>query len=85
MSSSHQKKTIWAHIHIDPLFCLIIAALLVYSALVMWSASGQDPGMMERKLAQICMGVIVMLVMAQIRPAFMKAGRPICTSCALCC
>ncbi|ADP11921.1 cell wall shape-determining protein [Erwinia sp. Ejp617] len=76
MSSSHQKKTLWARIHIDPLFCLIIAALLVYSALVMWSASGQDPGMMERKLAQICMGVVVMLVMAQIPPRVYEGWAP---------
>ncbi|CCG86578.1 peptidoglycan glycosyltransferase MrdB [Erwinia piriflorinigrans] len=76
MSSSHQKKTIWTRIHIDPLFCLIIAALLVYSALVMWSASGQDPGMMERKLVQICMGVVVMLVMAQIPPRVYEGWAP---------
>ena len=62
MNDSHQKRTIWTRIHIDPTFCLIIAALLIYSALVMWSASGQDPGMMERKLGQIAMGVVVMLV-----------------------
>ncbi|UWS30378.1 peptidoglycan glycosyltransferase MrdB [Erwinia pyrifoliae] len=76
MSSSHQKKTIWTRIHIDPIFCLIIAALLVYSALVMWSASGQDPGMMERKLAQICMGTVVMLVMAQIPPRVYEGWAP---------
>ncbi|CAO97400.1 peptidoglycan glycosyltransferase MrdB [Erwinia tasmaniensis] len=76
MNSSHQKKTIWTRIHIDPLFCLIIAALLVYSALVMWSASGQDPGMMERKLVQICMGIVVMLVMAQIPPRVYEGWAP---------
>ncbi|MCW0145228.1 hypothetical protein OIU82_19130 [Escherichia coli] len=31
---------------------LILLALLVYSALVIWSASGQDIGMMERKSAK---------------------------------
>jgi len=76
MNDSHQKKTIWTRIHIDPLFCLIITALLVYSALVMWSASGQDPGMMERKLGQIAMGVIVMLVMAQIPPRVYEGWAP---------
>jgi len=76
MNDSHQKTTIWTRIHIDPLFCLIITALLVYSALVMWSASGQDPGMMERKLGQIAMGVIVMLVMAQIPPRVYEGWAP---------
>ncbi|MEN5016345.1 peptidoglycan glycosyltransferase MrdB [Erwinia sp. Eh17-17] len=76
MNDSHQKRTIWTRIHVDPLFCLIITALLIYSALVMWSASGQDPGMMERKLGQIAMGVIVMLVMAQIPPRVYEGWAP---------
>jgi len=76
MNDSHQKRTIWTRIHIDPTFCLIIAALLIYSALVMWSASGQDPGMMERKLGQITMGVVVMLVMAQIPPRVYEGWAP---------
>jgi len=69
MNDSPQKRTIWTRIHIDPLFMLIILALLTYSAIVIWSASGQDPGMMERKLGQIAMGTVIML--------FMRAGRPI--------
>ena len=47
---------------------LILLALLTYSALVIWSASGQDVGMMERKIGQIAMGVVIMIVMAQIPP-----------------
>lgn len=53
---------------------LILLALLVYSATVIWSASGQDIGMMERKIGQIAMGLVIMVVMAQIPHAFMKAG-----------
>lgn len=55
-------------LHIDVPMLLIIAALLAYSAFVMWSASGQDIDMMERKLTQITSGIVVMLVMAQIPP-----------------
>ncbi|QGU88428.1 peptidoglycan glycosyltransferase MrdB [Erwinia sorbitola] len=76
MNDSHQKRSIWTRIHVDPLFCLIVTALLIYSALVMWSASGQDPGMMERKLGQIAMGIIVMLVMAQIPPRVYEGWAP---------
>jgi len=76
MNDRHQQRSIWTRIHIDPIFCLIIIALLVYSSLVMWSASGQDPGMMERKLVQIAMGVIVMLVMAQIPPRVYEGWAP---------
>ncbi|WP_158783720.1 peptidoglycan glycosyltransferase MrdB [Pantoea sp. BAV 3049] len=76
MNDSHQKRTIWTRIHVDPTFFILIAALLVYSALVIWSASGQDPGMMERKLGQIAMGVVIMLVMAQIPPRVYEGWAP---------
>ncbi|KAB8313394.1 rod shape-determining protein RodA [Erwinia endophytica] len=76
MNDSHQKRTIWTKIHVDPTFFILIAALLVYSALVIWSASGQDPGMMERKLGQIAMGIVMMLVMAQIPPRVYEGWAP---------
>lgn len=55
---------------------LILLALLVYSSLVIWSASGQDIGMMERKIGQIAMGLVIMVVMAQIHLVSTKDGRP---------
>ncbi|KAI3484469.1 hypothetical protein L1887_52559 [Cichorium endivia] len=55
---------------------LILLALLVYSALVIWSASGQDIGMMERKIGQIAMGLIIMVVMAQIPPRVYEGWAP---------
>lgn len=76
MNDRHQKSTIWTRIHVDPTFFILIAALLVYSALVIWSASGQDPGMMERKLGQIAMGIVIMLVMAQIPPRVYEGWAP---------
>ncbi len=59
MTDNPNKKTFWDKIHIDPTMLLILLALLVYSALVIWSASGQDIGMMERKIGQIAMGLVV--------------------------
>lgn len=76
MNDRHQKRTIWTRIHVDPTFFILIFALLVYSALVIWSASGQDPGMMERKIGQIAMGIVVMLVMAQIPPRVYEGWAP---------
>ncbi len=76
MNDSPQKRSIWTRIHIDPIFLLCILALLTYSAIVMWSASGQDPGMMERKIGQIMMGLVVMVVMAQIPPRIYEGWAP---------
>ena len=64
MTDNPNKKTFWDKVHLDPTMLLILLALLVYSALVIWSASGQDIGMMERKIGQIAMGLVIMVVMA---------------------
>lgn len=76
MTDNPNKKSLWDKIHLDPTMLLILLALLTYSALVIWSASGQDVGMMERKIGQIAMGVVIMIVMARSRRGSMKAGRP---------
>ena len=76
MTDNPNKKTFWDKIHIDPTMLLILLALLVYSSLVIWSASGQDIGMMERKVGQITMGLVIMVVMAQIPPRVYEGWAP---------
>ncbi|NLS55099.1 peptidoglycan glycosyltransferase MrdB [Hafnia alvei] len=76
MTENQQKRSIWAKMHIDLPFLLCILSILAYSAFVMWSASGQDVGMMERKIGQIFMGLCVMLVMAQIPPRVYESWAP---------
>lgn len=51
-------------------------ALLFYSAMVIWSASGQDIGMTERKVGQIAMGLIAMVVLAQVPPRVYEGWAP---------
>ena len=70
MTDNPNKKTFWDKVHLDPTMLLILLALLVYSALVIWSASGQDIGMMERKIGQIAMGLVIMVVMALVSLSF---------------
>jgi len=76
MTDNPNKKSFWDKIHIDPALLLIILALLFYSAIVIWSASGQDVGMTERKIGQIAMGLVVMVVMAQIPPRVYEGWAP---------
>ncbi|ASY76444.1 MULTISPECIES: peptidoglycan glycosyltransferase MrdB [Pectobacterium] len=76
MTDSQQKGSFWAKIHIDLPFLLCILALLGYSLFVLWSASGQDVGMMERKVVQIVLGFTVMIVMAQIPPRVYEGWAP---------
>ncbi|MEQ9848685.1 peptidoglycan glycosyltransferase MrdB [Pectobacterium brasiliense] len=76
MTDSQQKGSFWAKIHIDLPFLLCILALLGYSLFVLWSASGQDIDMMERKVVQIVLGLTVMIVMAQIPPRMYEGWAP---------
>ena len=76
MTDNPNKKTFWDKVHLDPTMLLILLALLVYSALVIWSASGQDIGMMERKIGQIARGLVIMVVMAQIPPRVYEGWAP---------
>ncbi|NUU65027.1 peptidoglycan glycosyltransferase MrdB [Enterobacteriaceae bacterium BIT-l23] len=76
MTDNPNKRSLWDKIHIDPTFLLTVLALLFYSALIIWSASGQDPGMTERKIGQILIGLTVMIVMAQVPPRVYEGWAP---------
>lgn len=77
MSRLEQKKqAFWNKIHIDVPLMIFILILLIYSIFVMWSASGQNIAMMERKMAQIMIGLLVMLFMAHISPRFYERFAP---------
>ncbi|WMQ73885.1 MAG: Peptidoglycan glycosyltransferase MrdB [Sodalis sp.] len=76
MTDNSQQTPLWNRLHIDVMLLFFVTLLLVYSALVVWSAGGQDVDMMERKIAQIVMGLLVMLVMAQVPPRIYEAWAP---------
>lgn len=76
MTDNQQNGTIWTKLHIDLPFLILILLLLAYSAVVIWSASGQDVGMMERKIGQILMGLLMMLVLAQVPPRVYEIWAP---------
>lgn len=50
MTDNSNKKIFWDKVYFDFIMLLILLVLLVYSVLVIWSVSGQDIGMMERKI-----------------------------------
>ncbi|SPP30918.1 Rod shape-determining protein RodA [Arsenophonus endosymbiont of Aleurodicus floccissimus] len=76
MTDKSHKLPIWTRLHIDIPMLLIILALTIYSVMIMWSASGQDIDMMQRKLIQIGIGFVVMIVMAQISPRIYENWAP---------
>lgn len=74
--SDNKKPSFWTKIHIDPILTFFVLTLLAYSFFVLWSASGQDPEMMQRKISQTVLGLTVMLVMAQIPPRIYENWAP---------
>ncbi|CUX97310.1 peptidoglycan glycosyltransferase MrdB [Candidatus Hoaglandella endobia] len=76
MTNNQPQISLWKKLHIDVMLMLFIILLLVYSAFVVWSASGQDIGIMERKIAQIVTGLLIMLVMAQVPPRVYEFWAP---------
>lgn len=77
MKSISSRKSIWEKTHIDPILFILIVSLLAYGAMVIWSASGQNPGMMMRKIGQIFAGIFALVVMAQIPPRLYESWAPI--------
>ncbi|AGJ61161.1 Rod shape-determining protein rodA [Candidatus Moranella endobia PCVAL] len=76
MTDNQQHTYLGYKLHIDVLLLSVLMLLLLYSVLVVWSASGQDIGIMERKITQIIIGLLVMLVIAQVPPRFYEALAP---------
>ncbi|AFP85580.1 rod shape-determining protein RodA [secondary endosymbiont of Heteropsylla cubana] len=76
MIDNPKKFFLWHTIHVDIILLIFIALLLMYSAVIFWSASGQDVSMMMRKIIQIVIGILVMILMAQIPPRVYEGWAP---------
>ncbi|MGP1958045.1 MAG: peptidoglycan glycosyltransferase MrdB [Arsenophonus sp.] len=68
MINNSDKLSIFMRLHTDIPILIIILALIIYSVMLTWSASGQDIEIIHRKLMQIVIGSIIMIMMAQISP-----------------
>ena len=62
------NKNIWQKLHIDLPLLIGLLLLMVFGLFVIYSASGEDPAMMERQLFRIILSIGIMIVFAQINP-----------------
>ncbi|UVK79120.1 MAG: SEDS family protein MrdB [Sodalis sp. Ffu] len=76
MTDNKQQISFWNKLHVDVMLFFFVILLLIYSTFVVWSASGQDVGMIERRIVQIIMGLLVMLLLAQVPPRVYEAWAP---------
>ncbi|MBX4180926.1 rod shape-determining protein RodA [Sodalis sp. CWE] len=71
-----KRISIWNKLHIDVILLFFILLLLTYSILIGWSASGQNIKIIENKIIQIIIGLIVMVITAQITPRSYEISAP---------
>ncbi|MGL4679531.1 MAG: FtsW/RodA/SpoVE family cell cycle protein, partial [Plesiomonas shigelloides] len=75
-TNPNRPRSFWDRIHIDLPLLTGLLLLLMMGAFVMYSASGQDIDMMERKIAQVSLGLLAMFGMAQIPPRVYESWAP---------
>lgn len=78
-ASSHQgirrENSWWSYTHLDLSLLLMLLALCSAGLVILYSASGQDPGYVERQMARMATGFVVMAFIAQFPPrTIMRIG-----------
>lgn len=71
-----REYSFWNKLHIDATLFILIILLLSYGIFVMWSASGQNYMMIQQKILQIIIGLLIMIFFAQIPPRFYESWTP---------
>ncbi|WP_427982253.1 rod shape-determining protein RodA [Agarivorans sp.] len=66
--SQQQKQSLWWRLHIDWPLLLGLVVLICLGLFVLYSASGESIGMLNRQLIRLAIATTVMLVLAQVPP-----------------
>ncbi|MFO1436073.1 MAG: rod shape-determining protein RodA [Gammaproteobacteria bacterium] len=72
-----ESRTIWQRIHIDPILLVGVMLLCAMGLVVLYSAGGEDRGMVIRQGMRMLMGLGVMLTFAQIQPSVFTRLSPL--------
>ncbi len=70
--SGHTRRSRLNMLHIDGLLLLGLMALLIFGLFILYSASGQDIGMMKAQLVRLGLALAVMVAVAQITPQTLR-------------
>lgn len=76
MNKYIKNYTLWNKLHIDVTLFTLIVLLSSCSICVMWSASGQNCEIIQKKILQIIIGLFIMIFLAQIPPRFYEFWTP---------
>ncbi|MEH6498432.1 MAG: rod shape-determining protein RodA [Pseudoalteromonas distincta] len=72
-----RREPFWQRIHVDPWLLLLILVLATVAGFVLYSASSMSMALLYRQAAAYCIGLAVMLVIAQFQPRFMERWVPV--------
>jgi len=72
-----RPQGLWSYIHLDGWLLLLLLLVCGFGLFVLYSASGQDWGYVERQAARMGAGFAVLMVLAQIKPRTIKMLAPL--------
>jgi rod shape determining protein RodA len=61
---------------LDPVTLILLMLIIGFGLVVLYSASGQDTGMVERQAIRLGFGLVVMLVISQVPPRVLRDWAP---------
>jgi rod shape determining protein RodA len=62
------RQTSWQTLHLDSWLLLGLFSLILFGTLILYSASNESSGIIEKQLIRLGLGFVIMLVFAQIPP-----------------
>ncbi|HXW59910.1 MAG TPA: FtsW/RodA/SpoVE family cell cycle protein, partial [Myxococcota bacterium] len=77
------NKSFWQAIHLDPLLLMLIMLLATIGFLVLFSASNQHVKMVEIQFMHFLLGVMALLLVAQVPPSTLQRYAPLIYSAGL--
>ncbi len=84
MTALSHRKTIWDRLHIDWPLLVALLALMSASTVIIFSAGGQEIGIVYAQLKRIGISIIAMFVIAQISPMMLQRWvLPIYAACVI--
>lgn len=66
----------WTRMHLDPWLLGLLFIATIFGLVVLYSASGQDVGMVTRQAISFSMAFVVMITLAQVPPKMYQAFSP---------
>lgn len=72
-----KRKTLWQWLRVDPLLLFLLLSLASFGLLVLYSASTRDLAMVRTQAAYMGVGLVILLVLAQVPPLFFRRTTPL--------